>query len=604
MKRCENIDGEEEESRCWICLDEESYEGNLIVFCDGCELAVHQKCYALASIPSGDFYCRACEARREKTSKSRASKNRFDKDARKCKNVSIYFLELLSFVRAAGGNDYGFPKLATEARVMYEAFRVNRENDDASDEGRLGQNWKSKMALLRDLHVTILRGIDAVRFEKHAWIRALRKTLIKCSSSEGNLNLATQLFKDRMPLCDWNKAMRAFLGFPLVVRLRPEDDENQRENAYVLEDHEDAEARDDDEWVERTYFALSARQRAWLSLLACTYLCERSDFLRQRFNAQRRDACNDSRTSFRMSVVGTDARGRTVRFMDAGGGHFWILRASDVVSDGEGDTTATIDDDLRGRRIEKVFNVDGDDVIFGGFVIDFYPANQADDDEVLYEVLYDDGDVERFSRDELSGCFVEEDDDLTSSSAFDINPIVGNGRNTTSLSIVCDSLASTRAYAASLESSANVSELRLWHFLRKRAIPKYERAEELKLALLAKQKRLRKALGLSASHFAMIQHEILASHMSAYVEEEEAQGNNDDNPGRFGNETRSALVDLNRGQKRNASRKRALGKKARKRGDPPRRRIRRSSRARAEVDYSNAEYDEKMSRAIGGFGGS
>ena len=38
---------------CGICKDDESYEDNPILFCDGCDLPVHQKCYHVVEIPEG-----------------------------------------------------------------------------------------------------------------------------------------------------------------------------------------------------------------------------------------------------------------------------------------------------------------------------------------------------------------------------------------------------------------------------------------------------------------------------------------------------------------------------------------------------------------------
>lgn len=63
--------GEEEDDNkemiggCCVCSDDTGYVNNLLVYCDGqgCQVAVHQGCYGIHSVPEGDWFCKACEHR-------------------------------------------------------------------------------------------------------------------------------------------------------------------------------------------------------------------------------------------------------------------------------------------------------------------------------------------------------------------------------------------------------------------------------------------------------------------------------------------------------------------------------------------------------------
>eukprot|EP00986_Skeletonema_menzelii_P009435 scaffold4301_cov144-Skeletonema_menzelii.AAC.2 len=45
---------------CDICFDGEVTPENQIIFCDTCNVAVHQGCYGIDKVPSGNYFCRAC----------------------------------------------------------------------------------------------------------------------------------------------------------------------------------------------------------------------------------------------------------------------------------------------------------------------------------------------------------------------------------------------------------------------------------------------------------------------------------------------------------------------------------------------------------------
>ena len=55
----EDTAGEDEEV-CAICLQPDSEPPNQIVFCENCDMAVHQKCYDVPVIPEGDWFCKNC----------------------------------------------------------------------------------------------------------------------------------------------------------------------------------------------------------------------------------------------------------------------------------------------------------------------------------------------------------------------------------------------------------------------------------------------------------------------------------------------------------------------------------------------------------------
>ena len=64
-----------DDERCCVCGSEEDDDNDRIVFCDGCNIAVHQSCYGIPVVPEGDleWFCEPCTAKRAGGKRAKAA---------------------------------------------------------------------------------------------------------------------------------------------------------------------------------------------------------------------------------------------------------------------------------------------------------------------------------------------------------------------------------------------------------------------------------------------------------------------------------------------------------------------------------------------------
>lgn len=58
---------------CDVCRSPDSEEANEMVFCDSCNICVHQACYGITAIPSGKFPKKSPKTKKKNNQKNKIS---------------------------------------------------------------------------------------------------------------------------------------------------------------------------------------------------------------------------------------------------------------------------------------------------------------------------------------------------------------------------------------------------------------------------------------------------------------------------------------------------------------------------------------------------
>ena len=68
---------EDDNAVCDICHDGESVPDNRIIFCDSCNVCVHQRCYGVEKVPTEAWYCHACLYFKRDSAEARSERKRY-----------------------------------------------------------------------------------------------------------------------------------------------------------------------------------------------------------------------------------------------------------------------------------------------------------------------------------------------------------------------------------------------------------------------------------------------------------------------------------------------------------------------------------------------
>jgi len=108
---------EETPDKCHVCWEGAAYDDNQILYCEGCDVAVHQDCYGVKQVPKGDWYCSPCvegglgsntQGKAKAKPKGKGKGGKTSKNALKKKYCVVCDVEGGALKPVAGGKDRWF----------------------------------------------------------------------------------------------------------------------------------------------------------------------------------------------------------------------------------------------------------------------------------------------------------------------------------------------------------------------------------------------------------------------------------------------------------------------------------------------------------------
>ncbi len=190
---------DEVDSLCSVCFDGSAPADNHIVFCDGCNIGVHQHCYGLKGIPEFEFYCDRCMFLQSK--------------ARRMNSSLQVDLTIPGIVQPAGAPQLPVPQCAL-CPVLHGGLK---QTDDGRWVHLCCALWVPGVHIgeIANMAPISLSSVKLQSNESCVFCKHMVGALLACRGDEGNGQPCGQKFHY---LCAW------FAGCVMEARLPPGSD--------------------------------------------------------------------------------------------------------------------------------------------------------------------------------------------------------------------------------------------------------------------------------------------------------------------------------------------------------------------------------------------